>query len=100
MTTGLSLKDENTIKDVLRKHPAIKRVFIFGSRAKGTYHAGSDIDLVVLNEDVSRDEMLHVKSELDDTNLPYKIDIIHYPSITGEELRQHILRVGRAFYEC
>ncbi|MGE5411380.1 MAG: nucleotidyltransferase family protein [Clostridiales bacterium] len=32
---------------VLKRHKDITRVIIFGSRAKGTYHKNSDIDIAV-----------------------------------------------------
>jgi type I restriction enzyme, S subunit len=99
MNTGLTPRDEETIKHILKKHPAITRVYIFGSRAKGNYKKGSDVDLAVLDENISPEDILRIKSEFDESDLPYNVDVIHYPSIKLKELQEHIQRVGKVFYE-
>jgi predicted nucleotidyltransferase len=45
----LGLKQQELVKilSVFRLHPEIKKVVLFGSRAKGTSRPNSDIDLVV-----------------------------------------------------
>lgn len=45
---GLSNEVIKDISDVLKKHPNIDKVLIFGSRAKGNYTEGSDIDLALI----------------------------------------------------
>lgn len=44
---GLSEYELELIRYVLKRHKDITRVIIFGSRAKGTYHKNSDIDIAV-----------------------------------------------------
>ena len=44
---GLSDNVVEELREVFRKYGNIRRVLIFGSRAKGTSHAGSDIDLAM-----------------------------------------------------
>ena len=36
------------IRSVLERHANIEKAIIFGSRAKGTYSEGSDIDIAVI----------------------------------------------------
>ena len=43
---GLSEKTIEIIKKLLSNYPQIKKVKIFGSRAKGNYKPSSDIDIV------------------------------------------------------
>lgn len=45
---GLSSATIKKIQSVFRNHNAVERVIIYGSRAKGDYSAGSDIDLVMI----------------------------------------------------
>lgn len=95
---GLSEKDRNIILYILKKFTEIRTVRIFGSRAKGNYKRGSDIDLAVM--DPVEDRILgKIQSEFEDSNLPYRVDILCYPGLTHPELKEHIDRVGIVFYE-
>ncbi|MCU0424264.1 MAG: nucleotidyltransferase domain-containing protein [Candidatus Kapabacteria bacterium] len=72
---------------------------IFGSRAKGTYSQGSDIDLAIMNDDVSNETVRCIKSACDESSLPYMVDVLHAPSLRNNDVREHIERVGTVFYE-
>ncbi|MEJ0056015.1 MAG: nucleotidyltransferase domain-containing protein [Bacteroidota bacterium] len=76
----------------------IKDVRIFGSRSKQTAHAGSDIDLAIMNNGVGFDELLRLRSDFEDSNLPYTVDVVYYPEIKHQELKEHIDRMGAVFY--
>lgn len=45
--TGLKYAEIKRILAVLRRNPKIRRILLFGSRAKGSYQKGSDIDIAV-----------------------------------------------------
>ena len=95
---GLSNKDLAYIIEVIRAYPEIKAVLLFGSRAKGNYKVFSDIDLAIKG-DVLESVMLAIKGRLDDEGpLPYKFDIVHYDSITNQNLKDHIDRIGIKIY--
>ena len=96
---GLTERDYHTITDILVKHPEVSEVHIFGSRAKGNQKPYSDIDLAVINEGVAEPIILLIKSELADSTLPYKVDLINLPALAHTDLREHILRVGLLFYK-
>lgn len=42
---GLNEQSIRIITDILKKYPEIEQAIIYGSRAKGNYRIGSDIDL-------------------------------------------------------
>jgi predicted nucleotidyltransferase len=44
---GLTHSDLHAIKQVLAKYPQIEQAIIFGSRAKGNYKPGSDVDIAL-----------------------------------------------------
>jgi len=44
---GLSDRTLNTLGALFRKYPGIEGVTLYGSRAKGTYRNGSDIDITL-----------------------------------------------------
>lgn len=99
MKFGLDDKIIDEIQKVFQDNWKIDSVVIFGSRAKGNYREGSDIDLAVKGRDVSFHEILSLISKLDDIHLPYEIDLINYSAIQDENVIEHVDRVGIVFYE-
>jgi predicted nucleotidyltransferase len=83
---------------VFAQHSAIERVLIYGSRAKGNYRPGSDIDLTILGEAIPYAEFLRIEDQIDDLMLPYSVDLSQYREIDNQALREHIERVGVAIY--
>jgi predicted nucleotidyltransferase len=71
---GLPEKTIERIRAVLAHYPSIERAVIYGSRAKGTYKPGSDIDLVLFGQGLTETELLDLGSRLDDLLLPYTFD--------------------------
>ncbi len=94
MKYGLKENHLAKISGVIKSNPKIRRILIYGSRARGNYKDGSDIDLCVEADDLSFGELNSIRANLDDLMLPYKIDLIDMNCISSEELRKHILRVG------
>lgn len=79
--------------------PEIERVMLYGSRAKGNFQNGSDIDLVIVGVSVSHSQLLSLENRLDDLLLPYSIDLSLLHQIENRELLDHIQRVGVVLYE-
>jgi len=98
MKFGLTDKTISNIQDVFIKYPQIEKVIIYGSRAKGNYKNGSDIDLTLYGQKLSQQILLSVFNELDELLLPYTIDLSIFDDIDNINLRDHINRVGLAFY--
>lgn len=87
------------IRAVLVRHPSVTRAVLFGSRAKGNFREGSDIDLALEGEDLGERELADIRSELDDEPIAHRVDLILKKTITYHELLDHIERVGVVFYE-
>lgn len=96
---GLPPTTVEKIRSVFAAHPHVELAVIYGSRAKGNYKVGSDIDLTLHGEGLTYDELLTIAGELDDLLLPYMIDLSLFRMIDHAGLREHIQRVGVAFYE-
>lgn len=92
---GLTTRDMKTIQNILKKYPIVKKVNVFGSRAKGNFKKGSDIDLAIMNESVSEDVILKLITDFEESSLPYRVDIVNYPTLTDSTLKEHIDRVGK-----
>lgn len=96
---GLLEDDLKTINEILAKYHDIEEVVIFGSRAKGNYRPGSDIDLAIKGE-VGDNIVLQVSATLNqETLLPYFFDIVAYKSLDNGALIEHIDRIGKPIYK-
>ncbi len=95
---GLAQTVVDRINSVFALFPSIQRAILYGSRAKGNYHLGSDIDLAIVGPDVTEDQIVKLDSLLDDLLLPYTIDICRFETLRNKDLIQHINRVGVPFY--
>ncbi|WP_293671997.1 nucleotidyltransferase domain-containing protein [uncultured Parabacteroides sp.] len=98
MEYGLSDETIKSLRNVFARYKQIGQVWLFGSRAKGNYHSGSDIDLAIKSEHFPVSRLLDIQIELDKLELLYKIDLILYDAIKEPALREHIDRVGKLFY--
>lgn len=52
------------------------RVYLFGSRARGTHHKFSDLDILVEAQDDLSDLIGLLTEQLEESNFPYKVDIV------------------------
>lgn len=86
-------------KRVFEKHPEVKCMLIYGSRAIGNYREGSDIDLSLSGKKISPELVKSIARELDGLNSPYLIDLSHFESLAPASLKEHIERVGKIFYK-
>ncbi len=96
---GLTEATIEKICGVLASHPQVEQAVLYGSRAKGNYKIGSDIDLTLMGQGLQTDDLLKIMGELDDLLLPYMIDLSIFHQLTHQELIDHIQRVGIIFYE-
>jgi len=94
---GLDERTLSLMQAVFEKHPNIREVRVFGSRAKGNSRRESDVDLAILGE-VDAVFASLLASELDDLPLPYQFDVQAYACIKHAPLREHIDRVGRTLF--
>lgn len=95
---GLPASAIESIRGVFAKHPSITEAVLYGSRAKGDYKAGSDIDLTLYGGALDHRELRLILDELDELMLPYMIDLSIFAQLDHPELREHIERVGVVFY--
>ncbi|WFP49327.1 nucleotidyltransferase domain-containing protein [Methylomonas sp. EFPC3] len=95
---GLKPHIISAIQCVFAKHPQVERAVLYGSRAKGNYRPGSDIDLTLLGESLTYADLCRIETEIDDLLLPYTLDLSLYAQIDNADLREHIRRVGQEFY--
>lgn len=99
MKFGLSDSVISELQDVFRRHANISKVLIFGSRAKGNYREGSDIDLVAIGNDLDYSQLIKILTEIDNLELLYSVDLLDYNKTINTPIGEHIDRVGQVFYQ-
>jgi predicted nucleotidyltransferase len=95
---GLPAHAIDKLSDVFRSWPQIQRVVLYGSRAKGNFKAGSDIDLTIEADALSLSQLLALENQIDDLLLPWMVDLSLKRHIDNPALLDHIHRVGVPFY--
>lgn len=96
---GLPAHAIEGLQGVFDRWPLVERVLIYGSRAKGTYRQGSDIDLCLQGASLDLGDLLAMETAIDDLLLPWRVDLALHHAIEDPDLLDHIERVGQLFYE-
>ena len=99
MKYGLKEETIEKINSVLSRFPEVEKAVLYGSRAKGNFKTGSDIDLTLCGEGLTLRTLSRIEDEIDDLLLPYQLDISNFAHIKDADLLEHIGRVGIVFYE-
>jgi len=94
----LSEKTISQLHRVFECCKEIDQVLIYGSRAKGDFRPGSDIDLTLRGSNLTHNLMLEIGNQIDDLLLPYKVDLSLYPTLPPD-VKDHIQQVGQSFYQ-
>ncbi len=79
MKFGIESQNFDFIKKTLIDpiHEQGGKVWIFGSRARGNFHPYSDLDVLIqINTAHSKRILETAKEKLEESNLPFKVDIV------------------------
>ncbi|MDP1548136.1 MAG: nucleotidyltransferase domain-containing protein [Anaerolineales bacterium] len=99
MKYGLPQFTVQNICVVLSRFPQVEKATLYGSRAKGNYKNGSDIDLTLHGgADLTLNVVYKILNEIEDLLLPYTIDLSIFNHISDPDVVEHIQRVGVTFY--
>lgn len=96
---GLKSTTIDKIMSVFNQHTEVESAILYGSRAKGNYRNGSDIDLTLTGEQLTYRILACIEDEIDDLLLPYLFDISLFSHIEDPDVVDHINRVGIPFYQ-
>ena len=96
---GLLESDIIQVVSTLQQNRKIAKIVLFGSRAKGTYHVGSDVDIALFGDDLGLNDILDLSVEIEKLTLPYMFDLIIHSRIKEAALLDHIKRVGVILFE-
>jgi predicted nucleotidyltransferase/uncharacterized protein YutE (UPF0331/DUF86 family) len=94
---GLSEYTINTLKKIFKKYTGIEKAVLYGSRAKGNFKNGSDIDITLHTSDDFND-LYNIMRDIDESDMPYFVDVSIFKNIQNQDLKDHIERVGKTLY--
>jgi predicted nucleotidyltransferase len=97
MIPGIPDEYSLLIIDELRQAD-IQKAVVFGSRAKGNYKAGSDIDIALYGP-ITFEQLSTIDYAIKSLELPWAIDVVAMELITEVALKEHIKRVGMMVFE-
>ncbi len=95
MNYGLTERSYQKIKEVINKYSDYEFI-VFGSRARGDYKNGSDLDLAVKGE-IDEKNYYAILNSFDLLDIPYMIDIVFICKVKKKELLDAIQRDGVKF---
>ena len=76
----------------------IEQAVLYGSRAKGNYQTGSDIDITLKGAARNMTLLFKIMEQLELLDLPYEIDLLLYAQIQNTSLLEHIERDGQVIF--
>jgi len=98
MQIGIKKETIEKIFEIFKRYDEIEEIILYGSRAKGNFKPGSDIDLTLIGKRLNLTVLNKISLELDDLLLPFTFDLSLYHHIKQPDLIDHIQRVGKVFY--
>jgi predicted nucleotidyltransferase len=99
MTTGIDNALKQKIIGIVKVLVPKVKIYLYGSRARGTHNERSDIDIALdRGEKIPRIDVGEVRDMLNASNIIYKIDVVDLNSISPE-MREVILKEGLLWKE-
>lgn len=85
--SSLQLTDSelNQVQQILKKHAPNFVIWAFGSRVTGRAKKFSDLDLVILTNDLfDIKKLFALKDDFSESNLPFKVDIVIWSDLDND----------------
>lgn len=87
------------MRDIFAQTPALEKVVLYGSRAKGTHKPFSDVDITLLGDRLTDEDLTDVMFRLSESSLPYFCDVSLFRNLNDPALTDHIQRRGKEIYK-
>lgn len=98
LSGGLDRQVLEALCAILAQHASVQRACLYGSRARGGFRTGSDIDLCLDAPGLELAEMLAIDTQIDDLLLPWKVDLTHWQTLDDPQLAAAIERDAVLIY--
>lgn len=84
---------------IIISHKPVKKVIVYGSRATNKYRKTSDIDIAIIDENWTPDDVSLVHSDLEeDLSTPLTIDLVSFYNVSKQSMKDAITK-GITLYE-
>ena len=98
MNDGLKEKYREAIIGMLRANPRVKRVVLFGSRAKGNYSPASDVDIALYGRELTFDDLSALSAQIAELPIPQKVDLLLFHRLDDPQVREQIEKHGLEWF--
>lgn len=96
---GIPIGQYERLQRLFESSPKLRRVWIYGSRARGDHRDLSDIDLALDAPGMTDLERARLSDRLEDLNILYRVDLLHLQEDLDMELRHRIEQDRKIFWE-
>ena len=96
---GFRQKDMDFMMHLFREHSEIEKVILYGSRARGDFEHGSDVDLALEGNEITFETVSIVHSKLEEESPTYLwFDVLHFNTLKNQKLKDQIEKYGKVFF--
>ena len=99
MQFGLNDTELQALRTTLASIPEVEEAIIYGSRARGTNRAASDIDITLKGNALTYLQLALLDARIDDLYLPYFVDLSLFSMLKNPDLLESIDREGEVLYK-
>lgn len=81
MISGITEKEEKIIKEILSNYPY--EFYYYGSRVKGDFTKGSDLDVLIKNENAIEQNIIdEISLKFNESIIPYRVNFSDYKKMS------------------
>ena len=96
---GLRQKDMDFMTHLFLGYPEIEKVMIYGSRGRGDFEHGSDVDLALSGKGITSEIVSHIHTILEEDSPTYLwFDVLHLDTLKNEKLKEQIEKYGKLIF--
>jgi type I restriction enzyme S subunit len=88
-TIGITPNQKKIILQLLDHYIPNTKVWIYGSRVKGTARKNSDLDMVAFSNKKQNLQIDHLREAFDESDLPFRVDLFNWDDVP-EQFHQNI----------
>ena len=91
---NIQVKDQEMLSVIIKRYLPDTKIYLFGSRARGTNNPGSDIDIALDNNGPIDWSILGaIKEEISDSDIVLFVDVVDMYDVS-DEIKKQIMRDG------
>lgn len=84
---------------IFSSYKSIKVALLFGSRSKGTHRKDSDADIALVGRDLTIEELIAIRNELQSSALPYPCELSRLSDLPSDMQKRLLDRAVRLYEE-